>query len=826
MAKAAQSVLSEFEDQGNQHDEEIEVDISYRIINQVSSQLYTNPRRAIEELACNSYDADAEVCYVETPDSPEESLFVLDDGRSMDFDGLDWLWTVAESPKVQNGDEREESNRKQIGKFGVGKLAAYALGKKLTHIAHKNGTTRVVSVDEATLSDTSENQDTPPSFPVNYMSEKEASDVLEPYFEDLPNPYEEGWDDWTLAIVGDLHEDSSGQALKPEYLDQMIRTSLPISSGFIVYRDGKKIEPREPSKDVRYKTSVTSGEFSNWLEGDLKSFWADRLDIEPEEVAPSKYECSTSEIEHYSDTSKTIEALEVPGLGPVTGEATIFDGTLTTGKREERGFQDHGFKITVRGKHLNRHDPLFGVSQRSHKYWSRFFADVEIPGLDDAILVQRNDVNENRIETLLTRRLLKTLFNYCRSKTESKETSESYQPKGFGERLNLYSPFEAAEAVEGLTGEYPGDDIDEIEIKSTSRNEDDRAVLYEDGTVYINEEHPYFKALSEERGYSNFKEGIAEGIAGHLLVKGYLDKHGIEHPLLEASDEIYDDVLRSAASYFRDETAYLQRRLEETSYEGDDPFERAIVTTFRTMKLASRHYGESGNPDGVLRFPMGDEEARVSIEAKGKKEGKKVNHRVANISSITRHRDDNDCDHAVLIAREFTLDGQGGSGDSSLLQEVEREDNLTLLRLDAIKKMLELNKERRMGYSMVYEIITSGKHPEEMIPFITEKWEKQPEPDLMRKILDEGWQLQNESSMRPNAGMLVQNKRIQRIDGIQQRDDIAEIIRVIGHLTGGKVKVYDDGYEFKLDVPPEVILDEMAEQEGEDSFDSEITDYN
>lgn len=35
------------------------VDISYDIIRHVSMQLYTNPRKAIEELICHGYDAGA-----------------------------------------------------------------------------------------------------------------------------------------------------------------------------------------------------------------------------------------------------------------------------------------------------------------------------------------------------------------------------------------------------------------------------------------------------------------------------------------------------------------------------------------------------------------------------------------------------------------------------------------------------------------------------------------------------------------------------------------------------------------------------------------------
>jgi DNA mismatch repair ATPase MutL len=76
-------------------DARIPVDVSFRIIKQFSTQLYDSPRRAIEELACNSYDAAAENCYIRTPEDETEPLKVLDDGQSMDLEGLKWLWKIA-----------------------------------------------------------------------------------------------------------------------------------------------------------------------------------------------------------------------------------------------------------------------------------------------------------------------------------------------------------------------------------------------------------------------------------------------------------------------------------------------------------------------------------------------------------------------------------------------------------------------------------------------------------------------------------------------------------------------------------------------------------
>lgn len=162
-----------FKEAGAQEDGVVEVDISYDIIRHVSAQLYTNPRKAIEELVCNSYDAGATVCHVALPQDSKDALAVLDNGKSMDLTGLKKLWRVADSPKIKSEEEpRIDNNRMQIGKFGVGKLAAFALGARLTHIACVKGKVRIISVGQGEIKEKKSGK--APSFTVLRMPLKDA----------------------------------------------------------------------------------------------------------------------------------------------------------------------------------------------------------------------------------------------------------------------------------------------------------------------------------------------------------------------------------------------------------------------------------------------------------------------------------------------------------------------------------------------------------------------------------------------------------------------------------------------------------------------------
>ena len=118
------------------HSDDIDVRISYRIIQLFSEGLYKSPTKAVEELVANSFDAGAaHVQVLISPDlsASDSSIVVIDDGESMDKKTLAEHWLIGESRKRDAG-FRLPKKRKQIGRFGIGKLATYVLANRLTHI--------------------------------------------------------------------------------------------------------------------------------------------------------------------------------------------------------------------------------------------------------------------------------------------------------------------------------------------------------------------------------------------------------------------------------------------------------------------------------------------------------------------------------------------------------------------------------------------------------------------------------------------------------------------------------------------------------------------
>ncbi|MBP7508064.1 MAG: sensor histidine kinase [Prolixibacteraceae bacterium] len=106
---------------------------------QMGEELIGHPTTALNELVKNSYDADAFDCwvYVCTPASTEDTFIVVhDNGTGMKNNVLfgDWL-KPSMSLKRMGNRKSPVLERNYLGKKGIGRLAAMALGKYLTVVS-------------------------------------------------------------------------------------------------------------------------------------------------------------------------------------------------------------------------------------------------------------------------------------------------------------------------------------------------------------------------------------------------------------------------------------------------------------------------------------------------------------------------------------------------------------------------------------------------------------------------------------------------------------------------------------------------------------------
>ncbi len=804
------NVLTRFRQSGAKREANVAVDISYDIIRHVSAQLYTTPRKAIEELICNSYDAGASECHVALPQGSADPLLVLDNGKSMDLKGIRELWHVAHSPKVgkDEDDLRIANGRMQIGKFGVGKLAAFALGKRLTHIACVNSVVRVISVGEKEIKGKKGGR--APIFKVFKMSLTGAEDVLTPLLGTLPKPWDKGWTTWTLAVVEDIAPEDVSQALKLGLLRRMIRTALPVSGRFNVVLQGDPVPRRTIDPDnVEVRVDVLDPKFRGQVQDALRDYWAALLNEKPEDVASERYKLSVGQSPDPEDATKQVRALIVPSLGPVMGSAISAKTSLTTEKLEERGYSDNGFAVTAYGKLVNPEDPLFGITQRSHKYWRKFLAQVEIPGLDKVLLVQRNAVSEKSPEAQIAREVLRTLFNYTRTLVEEKEEETGgYEPGSFGRRLASSSPILAQAALKGLLqGAITSDDLASLKIEFATFGPSGPPTRFDAAsrTILVNQDHPLIAALDDLEALSQqMRRVIGEVLAGIEIGKGYLKGRGVDQLIIDETAEVIDASLRGAADYVRDPVEEHIAEIREASFTGGAPFEQAVVNAFKSLRLAARHLGKADEPDGIIVIPRtGMENLRISVEAKGSKGT--ITHKDLSEATVTRHSGDHACENAIAIARDFATDGIAGR-DSALLRETK--GKVPLLTLDGIERMLRLHKRRKFTYDKVAKILTTWNHPDGLLAFIEKTWGEMPDLGLMRLILTVAHDLvAADATNKPDPGMIVGDPRVRerRI----KRDDVVKVLEAVQLSTGMITILNQNDYQFELNAPVDTILEAM-----------------
>ena len=251
--------------------EPITVKLSYSLVRLLSEQLYQSPLKAIEELVVNAYDADAKVCRIFVPSEPQDvSVAIYDDGHGMDYQGLVDLWQIGRSNKRETEIEHR-SGRKQIGKFGIGKLAAHTIADQLTYITKNQGRVLAVSIDFRAFGPSQTNgsfetdilESDPSEIEPVYLTVHEIDDwstirdSIESVIQELGITEAElvEQDSWTLALLENLKE--KGTSIQRGRLNWVLRTAMPRHSEFKLYLDGDEVVSSSSDYEIVVKFSVT-----------------------------------------------------------------------------------------------------------------------------------------------------------------------------------------------------------------------------------------------------------------------------------------------------------------------------------------------------------------------------------------------------------------------------------------------------------------------------------------------------------------------------------------------------------------------------------------
>ncbi|MYE25043.1 MAG: hypothetical protein F4Y01_14060, partial [Gammaproteobacteria bacterium] len=590
---------------------DIPVRMSYEIIRLFSEGLYQSPHKAVEELVANAYDAGAEHAWVFTArdDHSEDSLWVIDDGSGMDSHGFELLWHVAD-PHKSIDSSTGVAGRVAIGQFGIGKLAAYVLAERLTHLSKRDGRYLLTSMDFTRVSEHHQWQgqedirvhlrELTEADAVELLREIADRDEAQVCWSRLFGPNSS--DSWTAAALSEfksLMDDFQGGTL-----GWVLRTGLPILTNFHIVLNGLTLE-------------------------------SPKVDLKP--LAAFPFGGADAEVERLKTRGIPIEVADggvrIAGIeGVIRGSATIYPSALEGGK-SDRYSRSYGIFVRVRRRIVNLEDETFGLPAQNHAAWNRTVISVDSDGLREFLQSSREGVRETR-ETRALQQYLHEKFLLCRRTYEAYLDEQlvgdeihrlvADGPSKFmteplidavhrsvtdqsSQMFYLRRPAEGqATDIEAWLTEFETAAADEP-ISNIALAEAGRyapVASYEPTTrvLHVNREHPFVAhVVQHSRGTTPWKLfGAAE-----LLLEALALAIGIPNQVTDQLLRLRDRILRVL---LKDEPAVIGDVLGLLAVAGTNAtaMERATGAAFEALGFEYEKRGSGrGGTDGVLEANLG-----------------------------------------------------------------------------------------------------------------------------------------------------------------------------------------------------------------------------
>ena len=697
--------------------DQVVLQVDYQIIEHFSEHLYDSPNKAVEELVANGFDAFATEVQVFTP-GPHTSqrVLVLDNGHSMDIEGLKKLWWIAKSPKTaQRNATLEGKERKLIGKFGIGKLASYSVGNVISHLCRHGPQFYLVCVDYQQIHVP---QDGDITAPVVRLTADKAEDLVSSLFTTQPASAEQIFqtDSWTLAIIEDLKI----QDLRPGRLTWVLGNGMPLRPDFSIRVNGQLVESKLA------KEAVVEWDFgAEQVVESIKSRWDDlsRADDgtahESVSAASEPIRFGTQAGLDPSEPKAETPYISLPTIGKVWGYIRLFDDTLLKYRSADSG-RSHGFFLMVRGRLTNPEDEKLYIPDPSFQTFFRSQFIIHADGLDDALLADRQHlrVSTGVRELEILQRALMGLARATIAARDEVSEDEGNPMSSLPIRSRTYyrGPLNAL-ALRAPTEHVADFDPLHVALERRPLGEDNAisVVNFLDKALQVNSSHPYYVALEQRAGQSKagreFLRTVDLFAVAERLLEGHLLEIGFEYDEVSAVMEWRDGLFRGLVKSY-EEAPEVLREMRRLSFPGGRAFELAVAKVFEDMGFVARHAGAPNQEDVLVMATVGPESYAFVVETKGSQGP--ISNDAAEVSAAARHRDSAGAQKAVIVAREFMgLDGLGDQ--SAVYQECASTGGVALLTVDVMERVHGAVTRFSYPLASIQDIVIALEAPEQKL---------------------------------------------------------------------------------------------------------------
>lgn len=743
--------------------ESVSIEVDYAIIRHFSEHLYGSPNKAVEELVSNGYDALATECRVYIPGSlTDSSVLVWDSGHSMDIAALKELWVIARSPKAGVLDRVAESNgmkRFMIGKFGIGKLASYALGDRITHYCHLDGKYYSVTVDYRELIPESEFAPEPAEgdcdssakesvssvqedlssvgarryeTPIKELTKDEARDQISSLFQNEPKEFgvlfERG--SWTLAAIDRL----KAVNITPGRLAWVLGNSMPLRPDFRLFVN---------DSEVKSRLSAGAKEIWNFSEpqlaATLKTAWREAAS-------------STDLRQHvegevsFATAADGVAEMLMPNLGAVRGEVRVFSDSLLSNDPDKP--RSYGFFIMVRGRLINADDPLLLLSDPSYTTFYRCQFVIHADGLDPDLLADRERIKGETIRGRELAVVQRAMYRAARAELDRLDAATT-----FSASTESMLPVESRELFrEPLTsllmnrgGDSGGFSLSAPTVTRIGRDPD--AMLSDIGDesqgFIVNSAHPFYASVASRVGRGKKAAEILRVLdlfaISERLLEGRLYDGGMTKSEVDRVMAWRDMLFRALAVHYGGVTQELMNDIREASYLGQERFEEALAKLFQTMGFLAERDGKSGKKDILVVAPVGPNHQRFTLEAKGSK------HAVANdqtdLDIAAAHRTETGATHSIVVAREFS-GFASGKDNPMVLNQLREVKDVSIVTVDVLIELAVAVQRFSYPLETILPVLMQIESPSDKLLRVQSLSDPLQFFDI-RKLLDSIWARQN-----------------------------------------------------------------------------------
>ena len=217
--------------------------------------------------------------------------------------------------------------------------------------------------------------------------------------------------------------------------------------------------------------------------------------------------------------------------------------------------------------------------------------------------------------------------------------------------------------------------------------------------------------------------------------------------VLDTRDELLRHLARSSGA--RNSITVAQGLMASlTSAKG---LELALVEVFQQLGFEAVPKAAKDEQDGLAEAflpagPNGQTKYRVSLEAKSKeKPGGKVKKSGVEVSTIARHRDEADCDFAIVVGPDFET---GPDDLGAVMREIQADrvanptKGITLMRAKDLARLVRLAPIKRVNLTKMRELLATCQSPADAEQWVDTIAASQPESSPHQQILETVWELQ------------------------------------------------------------------------------------